>query len=80
MDEHLDEATRFDQSLSISCDECSMRCTAACDDCLVTFLLRDDDAGVGDSVVLDFQQARTVRLLGQAGLVPELRYRSAGAM
>ena len=61
--------------LSISCDDCSMQCTAACDDCVVTFLVgRDDD----DSMVLDLDQARVVRLLGKAGLVPDLKFQIAG--
>lgn len=64
--------------LTISCDDCSMQCTSACDDCVVTFVLRDgaagDDAG-DDSLVLDLEQARVVRLFTKAGLVPELRYR-----
>ena len=68
-----------DPSLSISCDSCSMQCTAACDDCLVTFLFSDDDqAELDDTLVLDLDQARVVRLFGSAGLVPELKYRVAG--
>jgi hypothetical protein len=64
-----------DQSLSISCDDCSMRCTAACDDCVVMFLVGQDPE---ESLVLDLDQARVVRLLGKAGLVPDLKYRVAG--
>lgn len=66
--------------LTISCDDCTMRCTAACNDCVVSFLLSESsDAAVGnDTMVLDLDQARVVRLLGKAGLVPELKYRVAG--
>lgn len=65
--------------LTISCDDCSMRCTAACDDCVVSFLLSDDTAEPGhDTMVLDLDQARVVKLLGKAGLVPDLKYRVAG--
>lgn len=66
--------------LTISCDDCSMRCTSACDDCVVTFLLADDHdhSTDPDSMVLDLDQARVVRLLGKAGLVPDLKYRVAG--
>ena len=68
-----------DPSLSISCDSCSMRRTAACDDCLVTFLFSSDDqVEHDDTLVLDLDQARVVRLFGSAGLVPELKYRVAG--
>lgn len=67
--------------LTISCDDCSMQCTSACDDCVVTFLLRDDADGADTmelDMVLDLDQARVVRLLGKAGLVPDLKYRVAG--
>jgi hypothetical protein len=67
--------------LTISCDDCSMRCTSACDDCVVTFLLSGDEATEPtgpDVMVLDLDQARVVTLLGKAGLVPGLKYRVAG--
>ena len=58
--------------LTIDCDECSLQATSACDDCVVTFLCgRDAD----EAVVIDVAEARAVRLLGQAGLVPSLRHR-----
>lgn len=63
-------------SLSISCDECAMQRTPACGDCVVTFLVGQDETE--PTLVLDLDQARVVRLLGKAGLVPELRYRVAG--
>lgn len=64
--------------LTISCDDCCMRRTTACNDCVVSFLLDDDDHARPDSLVLDLDQARAVRLLGVAGLVPDLKYRDAG--
>ena len=71
--------------ITISCDECSMQCTSACDDCVVSFLLRDDADGasaatadVHDTLVLDLDQVRVVRLLGKAGLVPDLKFRATG--
>jgi hypothetical protein len=63
--------------LTISCDDCSMQCTSACEDCVVTFLLRDDPVE-HEPLVLDIEQARVVRLLGQAGLVPDLKFQVAG--
>ena len=73
------------RGLTISCDECSLQCTDACDDCVVTFVLRADDestsptAGVGaDGLVLDIDEARVVQLMSRAGLVPELRFRVVG--
>lgn len=65
--------------LTISCDNCSMQCSAACDDCVVTFLLRDGaDHHEHETLVLDLEQARVVRMFGNAGLVPDLKFRVAG--
>lgn len=55
----------------IDCDRCSLQGSEACDDCVVTFLCRDHDAG---AVVVDFHEARAIRLLGDAGLAPPLRH------
>ncbi len=66
-----------ERRLTISCDDCSMQCTAACDDCVVSFVLRDDGAEHG-SVVSDLAEARAVRLLSDAGLVPDLKFRETG--
>ncbi len=58
-------------SLRIDCDECAMQHTPTCDDCLVTFICtrRPDEA-----VVVDVAEVRAMRLLSDAGLVPELRH------
>ena len=54
----------------ISCDDCTMQHTSACDDCVVTFICnREPD----EAVVINVVEARAVRLLGEAGLVPRLR-------
>lgn len=54
----------------ISCGDCVMQGTSTCDDCVVTFICnRDDD----EAVVIDVAEARAVRMLGEAGLVPRLR-------
>jgi hypothetical protein len=59
------------EAITISCDDCTMQHTSACDDCVVTFICgREPD----DAVVIDAAEARAVRLLSQAGLVPDLRY------
>jgi len=62
---------------TVSCDDCTMRATSACDDCVVTFLCeREPD----DAVTIDLAEQRAVRLLADAGLVPRLRHaRRAGA-
>lgn len=59
------------EALSISCDECVLQGTSACGDCVVSFLLEHDP---GEAVVIDAEEARAVRLLQRAGLVPELRH------
>ncbi len=57
--------------LTISCDDCVMQGTDACDDCVVTFICnREPD----EAVVIDVADARSVRLLAEAGLVPKLRH------
>lgn len=55
--------------LRIDCDACAHQGTARCEDCVVTFLL-DREEG---AVVVDADEARALRSLGQAGLVPLLR-------
>ena len=60
-----------EQTITIECDACSLQNTTACGDCLVTFLL---DRDPGDAVVIDATEARAVRLLERAGLVPNLRF------
>ncbi|MGD9702119.1 MAG: hypothetical protein AB7Q42_06565 [Acidimicrobiia bacterium] len=68
------EAPPAAASLTISCDQCSMRATSACDDCVVTYIC---ERAPDDSVVFDVAEQRAVRLLAQAGLVPTLRHRAA---
>lgn len=58
-------------TITIDCDRCTLQHTSACEGCLVTFLL---DREPGDAVVIDAAEARAVRLLEQAGLVPNLRF------
>jgi hypothetical protein len=67
------------RGLTISCDECSLQCTDACHDCVVTFVLRADEHTSAeretvDGLVLDIDEARIVQLMARAGLVPELRF------
>jgi len=52
-----------------------MRSTAACDECVVTFIC---DREPDDAVVIDVAEARAIRLLGRSGLVPPLRHRVCG--
>jgi hypothetical protein len=57
--------------LTVDCDRCALRNTDACDDCVVSFLLeREPD----DAVVIDADEARAMRMLERAGLLPTLRF------
>ena len=63
--------TESEGGLTIDCDCCTLRDTTACDDCVVSFLLgREPD----DAVVIDADEARAMRMLERAGLVPTLRF------
>jgi hypothetical protein len=57
--------------LTIDCAECAYQHTSTCDDCVVTFLV---DRQPEDAVVVDAEEARAVRLLERAGLVPGFRH------
>jgi len=59
------------EGFSISCQDCVMQHTSTCDDCVVTFIC---DRQPGDALVIDAAEARAVRLLAGAGMVPELRH------
>ena len=59
------------RNLVIDCDSCAQQATDACDDCVVSFLL---DRQPDDAVVIDASEARAMRMLGRAGLVPTLRF------
>jgi hypothetical protein len=63
--------TEPEGDLTIECDCCVLRHTDACEDCVVSFLLeREPD----DAVVIDADEARAMRMLERAGLVPTLRF------
>ncbi len=51
----------------IDCEQCAMRDTSACDDCVVMVLLGDKPVDLSES------QAVAVDNLAAAGLVPRLR-------
>lgn len=52
-----------------------MRETSACADCVVSFVVSRDP---GEALVIDVEEARAVRMLATAGLVPGLRHRRRG--
>ena len=58
----------------ISCSDCVMQHTAACEGCIVTHVL---DRAPDDAVVFDLATERAIRLLARAGMIPSSRFRSA---
>lgn len=64
----------MDEHLVIDCDTCAVRDAGVCDECVVTFIVeREPD----DALVIDVSEARALRLLAEAELVPGLRHESA---
>jgi hypothetical protein len=61
------------ENLRIDCDECVMRATDACDDCVVSFIVKREP---GDAIVVDVAEQRALKELGDRGLVPRLRHQS----
>jgi hypothetical protein len=53
--------------MQIDCEQCAMRDTSACDDCVVTFLLLEGP------VDLDESEVSALANLAGEGLVPRLR-------
>jgi hypothetical protein len=60
-----------DGVLRIDCDDCAMQGTDCCADCLVTFLCSRE---AGEEVVVDVAEARALRILSEAGLLPASRH------
>lgn len=62
--------------IRISCDECAWQGTGQCDECVVSFILEREQG----TVVVDAEEARAMRRLGDAGLLPllQLRRKDAG--
>jgi hypothetical protein len=62
---------RLDEAFTIDCADCCHQQTSVCDDCVVSFIVGRQPE---DAVVVDAEQARAVRLLERAGLVPGVRH------
>jgi hypothetical protein len=60
-------------AFTVDCAECTHRHTQVCDDCVVSFIIGREPE---DALVVDAAEARAVRLLEQAGLVPGVRHES----
>ncbi len=54
----------------IDCGDCTMKETAACDDCIVTFLLERPPG----AVIFDVVEERALRVLHDSGLAAPNRY------
>jgi len=65
------------KTIIIDCDDCVMRATTACADCLVTHLCERDEPPGQSAVVFDIAEQRAVRWFAEAGMVPTLRHRAA---
>ena len=63
-------------AVTIDCACCELRGTDACGGCLVSFVL---DREPGDAVIIDVEEARALRVLAQAGLVPRSRFRASAS-
>ncbi len=56
-------------SVVVDCDQCLVRSTGACGDCIVTVLLGAPPAGIE----IDAQEMAALEVLADAGCVPPLR-------
>jgi hypothetical protein len=63
-------------SLLIDCNDCVLHDSAACADCVVTFICRTDATS---PVVVDLAEVRAIKLFDTAGLMPPLRHRTGTA-
>ena len=63
-------------ALTIECDRCVRRATSACAGCLVSFVL---DRSPGDAVIIDADEARALRVLTDAGMVPRSRFEASAS-
>ena len=64
-----------DGSFTIDCADCAHHHTPVCDDCVVSFIV---GRAPEDALVVDADEARAVRLLERAGLVPGVRHQASG--
>ena len=64
--------------IRIDCDDCDHQYSTVCEDCLVTFLVEHDESS--GAVVIPLDEVRTVRMLQDAGLAPDVRHRRDGTI
>lgn len=66
-----------DGVLRIDCAACALEGTAACADCVVTWLVNREP---GEAVLMATAEVRALRALEHGGLVPRLRHRPRSAV
>ena len=74
--EHADEQGGDGEGLTIDCGCCALQGTAACRGCLVSFVL---DREPGDAVIIDVDEARALRVLTRAGLIPDSKFEASAS-
>lgn len=67
----MDTTDHDDGVLRIDCGECEMRGTSTCADCVVTYICSHEP---DQALLIDADEARAMRNLARAGLVPRLRH------
>jgi hypothetical protein len=74
----MSEQTPVDSeaTVTIDCDRCVLQHTSACNGCLVSFVL---DRDPGDAVIIDADEARALRVLHRAGLLPPSRFEASAS-
>jgi hypothetical protein len=70
MDEQTKRTPLDLTGMLISCDECRMQGTDACDDCVVSFIVERPEG----AVVFDAAEERAIRAMTGAGLLPGVRW------
>ena len=65
------QRTTVPDPMIIDCGDCVHEHTSMCEDCVVSFIVGRQPE---DAVVVDADQARAVRMLERAGLVPGVRH------
>ena len=76
-DRDVDEHQHQDaEGLTIDCGCCALQGTSVCRGCLVTFVL---DREPGDAVIIDVEEARALRVLTRAGLVPGSKFEASAS-
>jgi hypothetical protein len=68
---------RSGEPLLISCEDCVMRMTSHCQDCMVTYIC-ESGPGPSRQLSLSSEESEAVGHLVRAGLVPQLRFSLVG--